>query len=215
MPAKPTASSETSAAIPVLLAQFNALRGEIAERSKAQATFLSLAITALGALGSLGFSPSGDKRLLLLIPMVSVLLGLLWLDHAANISNLGDFIKDEIMPALRSSSGRSDLPDYEVFIRGYEVRPAVILRSFGLPPFLTFLLAPVVATVLAFDAPVQNWVFWTMTGVDVALLVLCLAYWAPFLGGPRATKDDKGALKPPTGRGAPPTAFGPGDSHAG
>src|ERR1700677_3308141 len=127
-------------AIAILLAEFQALRAEIAARSGAQSTMMQLAVTAFGVLAGLAFTQYGDHRLLLLIPVISAILGLIWLDHAANISNIGDFIKGQIMPALQRAAGMEALPDYETVVREYERTPGGFFRVFGLPPFLIFIL---------------------------------------------------------------------------
>ena len=172
-------------AIAILLAEFGALRTEIAGRSAAQATMMQLAVTAFGALAGLAFTEYGDHRLLLLIPIISAILGLIWLDHAANISNIGDFITTEIMPALKTAADMEYLPDYEVFVRKYERTPGGFFRTFGLPPFLIFILVPLVAMIMALNAPQHGFLFWILLLVDVALLTVVTIRWRPFLNSPR------------------------------
>jgi len=157
--------------ITILLAEYQALRAEIQTRSGAQSTMMQLTITALGALAALSFTQYGDRRMLLLIPVISTILGLVWLDHAANISNIGDFIQQRLWPALGTASGAEGLPDYEATVRAYERTPGGFLRLFGLPPFLIFILVPIVSIVIAFDSSSQDWLFWTLVIVDLALLV--------------------------------------------
>jgi hypothetical protein len=149
-------------AIAILLAEFQALRTEIAGRSAAQATMMQLAITAFGAI-----------------------LGLIWLDHAANISNIGDFIKNQLMPALQKAAAMESLPDYEIFVRDYERTPGGFFRMFGLPPFLIFVLVPLVAMVLALESTPRGWLFWTLLVFDAGLLVVFTVRWRPFLDSPR------------------------------
>ena len=172
-------------AVTVLLAEFQALRAEIASRSGAQAAMMQLTVTALGALAGLSFTQYGDRRLLLLIPVISTILGLVWLDHAANISNLGDFIRNQLMPALKNAAGMAELPDYEDVVRSYEKKPGGFLRMFGLPPFLIFILVPVVAIVIAFDAKARGWLFWSLVALDAVLLSVFATTWAPYLESPR------------------------------
>jgi len=175
-------------AVSVLLAQFEALRAEIASRSQAQASMMQLTITALGAIAALAFSEHGEKLMLLVVPIVSAILGLIWIDHAANITNLGNFIRTEIMPALKAAAGMANLPDYEVAVVRYEQKRSAVMRLFGLPPFLVFLLTPAVTMVLAYGG-VENrdWMFWTLFGLDLFLMAVFTAYWLPWLRGPRRT----------------------------
>jgi hypothetical protein len=172
-------------AIAILLAEFQALRAEIAARSTTQATMMQLAITAFGALAGLAFTQYGDHRLLLLIPVISTILGLIWLDHASNISNIGDFIKAELMPALQKAAAMDALPDYEKVVRKFEREPGMIFRVFGLPPLLVFIVVPLVAMVMALDFPARDWLFWALFLCDALLLVVFAVRWAPFLDSPR------------------------------
>ena len=176
-------------AIAILLAEYQALRAEIQARSAAQSTMMQLTITALGALAALSFTQYGDRVMLLLIPVISTILGLVWLDHAANISNIGDFIMQHLWPALRAASQAEKLPDYEAAVRSYERTPGGFLRLFGLPPFLIFILVPVVAIVVAFDSSSRDWLFWTLVIVDLALLLVFALTWLPYLDSPRKVAD--------------------------
>ena len=177
--------------ITILLAQYQALRAEIQTRSGAQSTMMQLTITALGALAALSFTQYGDRRMLLLIPVISTILGLVWLDHAANISNIGDFILQRLWPALGTVSGAEGLPDYEATVRAYERTPGGFLRLFGLPPFLIFILVPIVAIIIAFDASSQGWLFWTLVIIDLALLLIFTVMWLPYLDSPRKPVETK------------------------
>lgn len=178
-------------AITILLAEYQALRTEIQTRSGAQSTLMQLTITAFGALAALSFTQYGDRRMLLLIPVISTILGLVWLDHAANISNIGDFIMQRLWPALVAGSEADALPDYEVAVRAYERSPGVLLRLFGLPPLLIFILLPIVAIVVAFDSSSQDWLFWTLVVIDLALLLVFTLIWLPYLDSPRQSVDKK------------------------
>jgi hypothetical protein len=128
-------------------------------------------------------------RLLLLVPVISAILGLIWIDHATNISNLGDFIRERLTPALKTAAAMESLPDYEDAVRLYERRKMAVLRLFGLPPFLVFVLTPLVAMLIALDAARHGWLFWSLFGLDIVLLAVFVAYWAPFLRGPRRAPD--------------------------
>src|SRR4051794_13754639 len=98
----------------VLLAQFNTLRGEITTRSTAQATLLTANITAIGVVGGLVFSDKGTGiDVLLIVPILSPVLGMLWIDHAISIACIGTFLQHTVMPELAKVAGVSKLPDYE------------------------------------------------------------------------------------------------------
>jgi hypothetical protein len=171
--------------VTILLSQFTALRNEIGSRSQAQATMVNLSITAVGILGGLGLSQYGDERLLLLIPIVSTLLGLIWLDHAANIFKLGDFIREQLMPRLIQEAGTEDLPDYEKFIRKYEGSTHIIIRAFMLPPLLAFIAPSIMGIIVAFKSDVRNWLFWLMVIIAIIFVSVFIAYWRSFVSESR------------------------------
>jgi hypothetical protein len=109
--------------VDTLLEEFKALRNEIDQRSDAQLRLIQLNITAIGIILGAFFTPvlENDPRILFLIPVVSPILGLLWLDHATAIRHLGMFIQNKLKPALFERVG-GRLPDYEQFVRGLELR---------------------------------------------------------------------------------------------
>jgi hypothetical protein len=80
-------------------AEFAAYRAEILHRSSQQYTLLALDLTALTAIGGFVLSDHANRLLLLLLPIVSSSIGLLWYDHARNIDSLGTYIRDQ-MPLL-------------------------------------------------------------------------------------------------------------------
>lgn len=78
--------------IEVVIAEFSALRDEIGYRSTTQHLLMNLNIVATGAV--VGFAiPNPDNLLLLLLtPVVSSALGLLWADHARSVFMLAGYI---------------------------------------------------------------------------------------------------------------------------
>lgn len=74
------------------LRQYEALWAEIARRSNAQQALIAATVTAAGTVGGLVVTGKADAVLLVVLAAVSPVFGLLWLDHARNIDNIGDFI---------------------------------------------------------------------------------------------------------------------------
>src|SRR5438094_227548 len=92
--------STPSLSVQTALAEFSVLRDEIANRSSAQHTLIGLNLTAIGGIGGFVLSSHADVRLLLLLPMLSPALGLLFFDHAINIKKIGTYIDKVLRPAL-------------------------------------------------------------------------------------------------------------------
>lgn len=77
-------------------AEFAAYREEILSRSSQQYTLLALDLAALTAIAGFVLSDKADQLLLLLLPIISSAIGLLWYDHARNIDSLGTYIRENL-----------------------------------------------------------------------------------------------------------------------
>jgi hypothetical protein len=82
-------------------AEYVALRAEIAQRLSSQQALVALNITAIATIvGFVLAEHTGSKQpsesLLLLVPVVSSVLGLLWLDHDRNIRRIAEYISTEL-----------------------------------------------------------------------------------------------------------------------
>jgi hypothetical protein len=75
------------------LRQFEALWAEIARRSNAQQALVAATVTAAGTIGGLVVAEKADSVLLVVLAVVAPIFGLLWLDHARNIGDIGEFIR--------------------------------------------------------------------------------------------------------------------------
>lgn len=72
------------------VAEYNALRSEINNRTTAQHTVLSLNLTIAAAVSSIAFGNTGNVHIVFVLPVICPLLGLLYLDHANAIVRLGE-----------------------------------------------------------------------------------------------------------------------------
>ena len=77
------------------LKQFEMLWAEISRRSSAQQALLALNVTTTGAVGGLTVTGRADAVLLVVLAVTSPVFGLLWIDHASNIGDIGAFIRRE------------------------------------------------------------------------------------------------------------------------
>jgi hypothetical protein len=134
----PQTNNNTSSMVDAILAEFNSLKEEIRSRSNDQSTILSLNVTVIGAIGGLYLSEHADPRILFLIPIISSLLGIRYIDHAINIDNLGRFIQREVKPQLASALGVGKVVDYEVFAESFAERSQLRYLLLALPVALLF-----------------------------------------------------------------------------
>ncbi len=93
--------------VDVALAEFNALRTEIVGIRNTQAALVGVALTAIGALFTLGLKDPdpGDERLLLAVPPLALIVSLLHLGESFRIHRLGDYIRDRIAVYLNDKTG--------------------------------------------------------------------------------------------------------------
>jgi hypothetical protein len=158
--------------ITVLLAQFNACRAEILARSTTQATIINLNVTATGLIAGYYFGYHANPLVLLVIPILSPMLGIIWADHAINIGNIGRFIQNGLMPKLGAAL-KQRIPDYEISIRAFERRIGWRLLLLLAPMVLLFAILPAAALVLAWMlTPVRDLPFYLLAGAGAVLVVI-------------------------------------------
>jgi hypothetical protein len=121
------------------VAEFSALREEIAYRSHFQQLLINLNIVASGTVGGIALTRSTNEAVVLLIPAIASALGLLYADHSRSIVYLGKYLAEEFRtpegdPIFRWESKSSELDAQ---------RPR--LFAFKLSLFLVFVVPPIIA----------------------------------------------------------------------
>jgi hypothetical protein len=104
----------------VALAEFTALRQEIGSRSTAQHTLLTIQLSACGTVFGLVLGQVSEPQMLLVIPVLSFAFGMLWIDHATNISRLGELIRTTLNDRLRPETHLPDPIASEASARTFE-----------------------------------------------------------------------------------------------
>jgi hypothetical protein len=167
-----------------LLAQFTALRAEIQNRSTIQASIVSLNITAIGVIAGFVFAQHADPRVMFVIPILSPILGMVYIDHHVNIGNIGRFIRELLMPALSKATRASELPDYEMAVRKFEGRAIFRLFVFGNPILFMFGVLPLLALILPFlpgmHTP-RHPTLWAPAALGIVLLLSFIVSWRGML----------------------------------
>jgi hypothetical protein len=170
--------------ITVLLAQFEACRTEIQTRSGTQATLFNLNLTAAGVVAGYYVSqPHTNPLVLLIIPLLSPMLGIIWADHAINIGNIGRFIQNELTPRLGKLL-RSDLPDYQNWISAFESRRATRALLLVSPMLLIFAILPACALAFASaEIAHRDAVFYILGGLGAVSILIFGGYAVAILMG--------------------------------
>ena len=163
----------------VALAEFKALRDEIGSRATSSHLLVNLNAVASGVAGGLVVNNPGHFELLLLLPILSPVLGLRWLDHAHNIRNIGDYINESLRPLIASAvgPGGETVLAWEEHVDRYERRVVLRFLPLGIPVLVLFAGVPIasLARTACDIGSAWQWLLW----VAGALLTLCfLALWS-------------------------------------
>jgi hypothetical protein len=163
----------------VAMAEFKALRDEIGSRATSSHTLININAVASGVVAGLVVGNPSRVELLLLLPILSPVLGLLWLDHAHNIRNIGDYINTTLRPLVASTLGPGGeaVLAWEEHVDRYEQRAWLRFLPLGVPVIVLFAAVPVasLARTAAHLATPWQWVLW----VGGALLTSCFVMlWA-------------------------------------
>jgi hypothetical protein len=175
----PAAPEATSRLLDVALAEFKALRDEIGSRASSSHTLININAVASGVTGGLVVNNPGRVELLLILPILSPVLGLLWLDHAHNIRNMGDYINLTLRPQIAGGigPGGEGALAWEEHVDRYEQRAWLRFVPLGVPVLVLFAAVPLVslARTASDVGSGWQWLLW----VGGALLTLSfLVLWS-------------------------------------
>jgi len=168
------------------LAEFSALRAEVQRRSTTQQALVGLNLTVLAAVAGAVASSDVGADFLLVLPLVSSVLGLFWLDHARNIELIGSYIANELWHWE---------PSWESYGRNLNTRMSWRVLEFGLPVSLVFVGGSVAALVLTVVEGLGGRGAYVLWALGLALVTAYLAAWLPFLTkqrrGPRDVTETR------------------------
>lgn len=153
---------------PSQLAEFEALRKEIENRSNAQHQLITLNLTAIGTFLGFVLSSRADLKLLLLLPILAPAIGLLYLDHAVVIGLMGSYIQNTFGY------------NWEKTIRTRERDVPSRFLVFGIPIILIFGGIPIGALIASYSVLAEAWT-WALWILGASLVFVFLYFWIRFL----------------------------------
>jgi hypothetical protein len=174
---------DSGAVIQIALAEFGKLRDEISGRSGAAWTLLGLNATVTSAVAGFVLAQKADPLLLLLLPLLTPSLGLLFIDHATNIGNIGEYIDKVLKPLLQEEAREPRLLCYEEWVDAFEREPIRRLLPFGIPLVLLFNVVPVAALLYTADRISTPW-GWVLWALGVLMTAVQVAFWVALLAPP-------------------------------
>ncbi|WP_162937526.1 hypothetical protein [Indioceanicola profundi] len=178
-------TTDKSQQIDIIMEEFKALRNEILFRASTQLNIIKLNITAMGLIAGAYFTKTDlfYNRILFLIPVISPILGLLWLDNATSITNIGNFIQKDIKSDIKHILGK-EIPDFESYVRELEFKR--LDRSFliGIPVLTLFALLPLIALlvpILTTQFEETKTTILALCAPGVIFLLIFSFYWIRFV----------------------------------
>jgi hypothetical protein len=164
--------------VSILLAEYNNVQTEIANRSKAQGALLNITVTFSAAIAGFVLA-SPDRRLIaIVLAFLCSSLSAIWIDHARNITKIGKYVTLALWPQIREQIQRDTLTSHEDWVRKQDRNRIVWLSYVG--PLMTIFVLPGVAG-LAYSIPkisgIGLWVLWSTGAI---LTVLAAIYWVAY-----------------------------------
>jgi hypothetical protein len=160
---QPTATEE------VRLAEFKVLHQQIAQRSSFQHGLLVLNLTAVASVIGLVLGRNADRTLLLVLPVLSSALGLLWFGNHVAIIRMGTYIGTELWIWT---------PSWELWLTRAEAAPKQDRwwnRTWWPTMQLLFCGPPIAALALGLpldDHSLLTWALWSTGLILTAYLVI-------------------------------------------
>jgi hypothetical protein len=174
-------TADRSVIMTALVAEFNAMRAEILFRATSQATLMQLNITAAGTVAFFALADGTRAMTMIIVPILSPIFGILWLDHDATILKLGRFIKTDLKNAWNVAANAT-LPDYERYTESADALPAprFAILNFTIAVFATFGFLPMAALVYVISAWKGKFTAPTFLLPVLLAVLLLLAFFIQF-----------------------------------
>lgn len=187
----------------VALKEFESLREETAAHQRTKNQFLTLAITATGAIGSFALGRDGNREVLLVLPLVLSGLTIIYLRHHVDIELIGQYIRGHLWPFIAKDveaaaadfpgNDPGPLPSWDEWIqdRRIEMRRESVYGAMGvLPPLLIFGAPGLGALVISFAQVRHQAALTFVWGLDILVLAVSLGItlWS-YTEGPGWKRD--------------------------
>lgn len=188
----------------IALKEFESLREETAAHQRTKNQYLTLAITATGAIGSFALGRDGNRDALLVLPLVLSGLTIIYLRHNVNIELIGQYIRNHLWPFI-SEEGETrrtaespanesrPLPSWDDWIQERRVglRRESVYGAMGiLPPMLIFGAPSLGALVISFAQVKDQTPLGFVWGLDIVVVAVSLGItlWS-YTEGPGWKRD--------------------------
>ncbi len=157
--------------VQLIVAEYDSLRCEILELIKIQAQLISLAVVALGTILSVGLQV-GNSTLVFVYPFLSLVLGIVWLNHSHAISRCAAYLSQELEP--RCGNG---VLGWEKFVRRNPLRFGMLGYWGVRSVFMCSSLAAAVAGFALLRGSVIEIIIGTVSCIVTALTIVLFLVW--------------------------------------
>jgi hypothetical protein len=106
--------------VSLIVAEYASIRAEILKLIELQAQLIALTVIAFGTVLSVGFQ-TNKAVIVMIYPLLALILGISWLNHAHAIHRCGDYIAHQIEPKVGVQ-----LMGWESFVRVHPLPKAMI-----------------------------------------------------------------------------------------
>jgi hypothetical protein len=117
----PSSDAKFEKAIDVSVAEFNALRSEVASATNIQVSIISVAITAIGVIIGYSFNKDGNPQLLIAVPLISAAAIIIYVGAALRIASISTYIHTKLWPYLSAKISDENLPSWERHLTQYRL----------------------------------------------------------------------------------------------
>lgn len=160
-----------SDSIPLVVAEYGSLRSEILQLIGLQSQLIALTVLAFGTVLSVGFQ-AGKAIIILIYPLLSLILGICWLNHAHAIYRCADYIAQRIEVRFGGK-----VMGWENFVRTQRLPKAAIgywgVRSI----FMGSSALSIVAGSIIPKHGLSAWAFYYLAIGVTILTVLIFLFW--------------------------------------
>jgi hypothetical protein len=144
---------------------------------------MQLNVTAAGTVAFFALAEGPRALTMIIIPILSPILGILWLDHDATIMKLGRFIKTDLKPAYGRIVTNFVFPDYERYAESADAFPIprFAILNFTIAVFTTFGFLPLAALLFVIYTYWGNLYSVAFLVPAILAILLLLAFFIQFV----------------------------------
>ncbi len=174
MPGGPATSQPV--AVNIVLAEFNALRSEIDNLAVAHRAMMALNITVVSAVLGFVVANKANPHLLLILPLASAGIGLVYQWYVMHAKHIGDYINEVLRPVLIEYAADDRVFGWEDHLRT-KTYDTLSSRLAGRLAYLLLFPSVPTATLIATSNRLDTTTYRLIWGIGLGLLLIQAGVW--------------------------------------